>query len=85
MGVSKKYSFCESVTASFVGPWHIREVGPEGLKFGGGAKAPLCFLYDADKQWLGGWDLDIEFEIEEAPDIHICYYCLALYKQRREP
>lgn len=48
-----KLAFCERVTATATSPWHIRRVGPEGLKLGG--NAPDTTLCGAS---LGkGWDL----------------------------
>jgi len=38
-----KYSFCESVTATSISPWHIRQLTDKGRKLGGGADtAALC-------------------------------------------
>ncbi len=46
------FAFCESVGASGRSPWHIRPLGPAGLKPGGGIDTPpLC------KRFTGGWDL----------------------------
>lgn len=38
-----KYSFCESVTAGPLSPWHIRTLTEKGQKLGGGADTvALC-------------------------------------------
>lgn len=47
------YSFCEPVSATPTSRVHIRRVGAEGIKTGGGVTgAPLCG-YDLH----GGWDV----------------------------
>ena len=50
-------------------------MGEEGLKFTGGALAPLCW---PDAKWLGGWDLDVD--ITEHHLRHSCPDCVRLYK-----
>jgi hypothetical protein len=47
------FAFCERATATPMSQEHIRRVGPEGLKNGGGA--PDTTLCGAPLQ--GGWDL----------------------------
>ena len=52
--VVPEFAFCEPVTATPTSPWHIRRVGPEGLKLGGGIPtAPLC----GRESVIRGWDL----------------------------
>ena len=47
-------AFCERSTATAFSKEHIRRVGPEGLKLGGGAPdTTLC-----DYPLSGGWDLE---------------------------
>lgn len=54
------YSFCESTLATATSPWHIRRVGPEGLKPGGGVPNPaLC-----ERDLRHGWDLKTEVTVE---------------------
>jgi len=49
-------AFCEPVTATPFSHEHIRTVGPEGLKLGGGApNTVLC-----GRDLYGGWDLRSE-------------------------
>lgn len=71
-----KYSFCEP--ACGIGPWHIREVGSEGIKLGGVAKEPLCFSLAPDRKWINGWDLDVQ--ITEHHLEHACPKCVELYR-----
>lgn len=52
-----QYSFCESVTASSISPWCIRELDPAiGRKCGGGIDSDsLCGRVKAQH----GWDLEV--------------------------
>lgn len=46
-------ALCETSTAGPLTPNHVRQVGPEGLKLGGGIPTPaLC-----GRDLRGGWDL----------------------------
>lgn len=47
------HAFCEPVHATPTSPEHIREVGDEGLKLGGGVPNPALCGRDLRK----GWDL----------------------------
>ncbi len=89
MATPRSFSFCEHVTAT--GPWHIREVGPEGLKFGGGAKTSLCHAHEPT-WWINGWDLEVpleetRFSAERNQEItaqrleHVCKRCVELYQE----
>lgn len=52
--VVPEFAFCEPVSATDISPWHIRRVGPEGLKLGGGIPTPpLC----GRESVIRGWDL----------------------------
>lgn len=52
-----EFAFCEPVHAVTLGPIHIRRVGEEGLKLGGGIPvAPLC----GRESVIRGWDLPDE-------------------------
>lgn len=52
--VVPEFAFCEPVTATPTSPIHIRRVGEEGLKLGGGIPvAPLC----GRESVIRGWDL----------------------------
>ena len=73
-----EFSFCESVFATPFSRWHIRVVGPEGRKFGGGALAPLCYS-NGCHQWINGWDLEVDFT--EAHFDHACPACVVIYRQ----
>ena len=69
------FSFCESVAATGVGPWHIRKLGPAGHKFGGGIDTEsLCGHVKR------GWDLDVK--ITEHHLGHTCKECVRLYKEQ---
>lgn len=47
------HAFCESVHATPDSPVHLRAIGPEGLKPGGGIPTPaLC-----GRDLHGGWDI----------------------------
>lgn len=87
------YSFCESVYATPTSPHHIREVGPEGLKQGGGVPVPALCGRDLHR----GWDthaLDpavndaarlIRLSTPIATDdnrVHVCPKCVAEYLRR---
>ena len=73
-----RFAFCESVFAVPNGTWHIRAVGEEGLKLGGGASAPLCGF---GGHWQNGWDLNVE--ITEHHLAHACPKCVAAYRERK--
>lgn len=75
-----KYSFCESVRAGSLSPWHIRPLTPQGKKLGGGIDThSLCGRVGPD---VGGWDLDVEVEEYKNLDAetdgrrHICKPCV---------
>lgn len=85
----KTFSYCEHVTA--MGPWHIREVGPEGIKLGGGAGPALCFA-PRGWTWMNGWDIDVPLEetkysaernqeINEQRLGQACTKCVELYRE----
>jgi len=75
-----EYAFCEPVTASSHSRWHIRKVGPEGLKLGGGASAPLCFP-ERGWDWINGWDLEVA--ITEQHLGCACQMCRKLYEEQK--
>jgi hypothetical protein len=83
-GAVLAFSFCEPVTAIAMGKWHIREVGPEGLKFGGGVpNDALC-----GRELRFGWDMEAVFTAERAlsmvtpreGDGHV-FLCPACYQE----
>lgn len=47
-------AFCEPVYARPMGTEHIREVGPEGFKYGGGIPRPALCGFNVIK----GWDMN---------------------------
>lgn len=49
-----KFAFCEPVTATSMSKWHIRRVGPEGLRFGGGVPIEALCGFDVRR----GWDIE---------------------------
>jgi hypothetical protein len=57
---ASKYSFCERVTATPTSPEHIRVVGEEGLKLGGGAPDTVLCGASLSK----GWDLNNAVDAE---------------------
>lgn len=88
-----RYAFCEPVTAVAMGKEHIRVVGPEGRRLGGGiphgdAGGVLC-----GRDLGRGWDLGREVtprivEILTTPrdgDSHVwvCPKCAEAYRQQQ--
>lgn len=72
------YSFCESVFATSVSRWHIRQLSKSGPKYGGGADTPsLCGL-DLCK----GWDLYTELTPHHLG--HACKDCVNSYLKASE-
>lgn len=75
------YAYCEPVTASTRSPQHIRTVGAEGLRLGGGAPDSTLCGYPLDR----GWDQDApvtvadvrrELEMDAPPEINpLCRGC----------
>lgn len=51
----EKYAYCEPNWASATSKWHIREVGSEGLKLGGGIPPDALGLCGTDVI-VKGWD-----------------------------
>lgn len=79
------HAFCEPVTATPTSYWHIRDVGEEGLKLGGGVPvAPLC-----GRDLRHGWDLKSEVTPEAVTTgaqprpgdgrVFVCPTCAAVY------
>ena len=72
-------SFCESVTATSISPWCIRDLTTRGRLPGGGVDtASLCGRVSVG--W--GWDLP---RPEVAPNIdgrHVCPKCRVIYLER---
>jgi hypothetical protein len=75
------YSFCEFSPAASLSPWHIREVGPEGLKPSGGARGvSLCRRLF---RWDGGWDVRAEIADTLLNDpLCVCQKCVIEYRYR---
>lgn len=81
-----EFAFCEPVTATPTSAWHIRRVGEEGLKLGGGIPvAPLC----GRESVIRGWDLKSEVTVQSVLDgitpregdgrIFVCRACASEY------
>lgn len=79
------YAFCEPVTATPTSFWHLRLVGPEGIKLGGGIPGPvLC-----GRDLRNGWDLQSEVTVDSVVTgsqprpsdgrIFVCPKCAAAY------
>lgn len=67
------YAFCEPVTASGRGRWHLRKLDAAGLKPGGGITTrSLCGYVKT------GWDLEVE--ITEHHLGHACSACVGVYR-----
>lgn len=58
----REFAFCEAVTAGPLSPWHIREVGPEGRKPGGGVPNVALCGFDVRR----GWDIQTAVTAEYA-------------------
>jgi hypothetical protein len=81
---SPQYSFCERSTATATSPWHIRRVGEEGIKLGGGA--PDTALCSAELR--KGWDVQREVtaqavillsKVDESGRRGLCENCAGCY------
>ena len=76
MILSKDYSFCESVWATSISPWCIRELTSAGKKLGGGIDTPsLCGRCERSM----GWDL----APNAARAAIVCPSCLSIYHRER--
>lgn len=74
----EKYSFCESVTATGISPWCVRQLTDEGQKLTGGVDTnSLCGRVKSPY----GWDLDVPVNIH-APSI--CPKCQKLLRERKQ-
>jgi hypothetical protein len=74
-----KYSYCESVHARPLGPWHIRRLTFSDKKTGGGVDTTsLCGLVKPPY----GWDLEVEFGT--TADKNVCHKCLSKYNRLAE-
>ena len=80
------YVYCESSLVGGVAPWHIRKVGPSGLKTGGGVDTrSLCeFIWPLDdvkdgKRGFGGWDLNVRITPQNLS--HACVKCREAYEK----
>lgn len=81
-----KFAYCESVHATSISPWHIRELSAAvGLKLGGGVDtASLCGRVQprgAGPGGFGGWDLVVAVELDD-PFGRVCVQCLKVLQQR---
>jgi hypothetical protein len=71
-----QFSFCESITANAVSPWHIRKLSENGLKLGGGCDTvALCGRVVA-------WDL--RTSLNETYLSHCCQICAKLFGERTD-
>lgn len=63
-----EYSFCETVTATSISPWHIRKLTEKGKKLGGGADTlALCGIKVS---------CDLKTDIDEIHLKHACKKCV---------
>lgn len=77
-GDKPDYAFCESVHATGTSPWHIRKVGPEGLKCAGGiGNNSLCDRVKAPY----GWDLEVKISEEYLKSVNICKGCFEKFRE----
>jgi hypothetical protein len=87
--MAPRYSFCESVHATGLGPWHLRKLTAAGQKLGGGIDtASLCDhvrpqgQLGGDKNLRGGGGWDLAVEITPHHLTHACPRCVAIYQSR---
>ena len=74
MGAVNQFSFCESLQATSVSPWHIRRLTAAGPKYRGGADTEsLC----GRKM---GWDLETAITPLQLQG-HTCVACLKAYRE----
>lgn len=67
----KSFSFCESMYACSLSPWHIRKLTKKGLKLGGGADTKsLC---NRDVAW------DLKVDITPHHLTHCCQKCAQIF------
>ncbi|MBT0771753.1 hypothetical protein KIH74_22625 [Kineosporia sp. J2-2] len=73
--MDRKLAFCESNWAGPESPWHIRVVGSEGLKPGGGVNATaLC------GREIKGWDLPASRPTRDTISYkHVCPGCAGAF------
>ncbi|GAB2733873.1 hypothetical protein [Nocardioides pakistanensis] len=88
---SPRFAFCEQVWATPTSPWHIRAVGTDGLRPGGGIVGEsLCC-----RELTGGWDIPTRI-VDEAtlerlltPDsdgrLAVCVACFAAWRSTQQP
>lgn len=82
------HAYCERVTATPTSPIHLRQVGTEGLKLGGGIPEDVAALCGATI--ARGWDLptDVPSTVERAATIpqdqpgRHCLRCIEQYTGR---
>lgn len=79
-----KLSFCESVTATSISPWCIRELGDKGPMYGGGVDTPsFCGrVKPVEMKGFGGWDLHPEVTEATLSGKHVCPRCLEEYRKK---
>lgn len=81
---ARAFSFCESVFAGPLAPWHIRVLSDRGAFYGGGIDTPsLCDRVRpfGDGKGHGGWDVRVE--ITDGHLKHACSACRDEYLKRR--
>ena len=77
---NNEYSFCESSVATGMWRWHIRKIGTDGRKPGGGASSPLCFIHEG-RTWTNGWDIEVPMTEHHMRE-NACRKCLALFDEK---
>jgi len=71
MNTQIRYSFCETISAQALAPWHIRELTALGMKLGGGADTDaLCGVPVA-------WDLKVPISAHHLS--HCCRKCSGIF------
>lgn len=81
---TEAFSFCESVFAGPLSPWHIRKLSDRGPRYSGGIDTPsLCSRVRpfGDGKGFGGWDLRVD--ITEGHLKHTCETCRDEYLKQR--
>lgn len=77
-----EFAFCEPASATTRSREHIRVVGPEGRRLGGGVLGPALCGFDL----RGGWDLGSDVEerrIDTSADVNpTCVECADAWRAR---
>jgi hypothetical protein len=75
------FLFCEGAMSTGSSPWHLRRIGPAGIKAGGGIDTnSLCGRVSVRN---GGWDLLVRINAHHL--LLACSSCAAQYRAAVKP